>query len=75
MLFNESDINRTYGICEKDENNAKLRSVLFNIAWYNNQRQALSSKEKPKDSGISITDFLTSLRKPKLNEAMKELGF
>ena len=31
MLFNESDINRTYGICEKDENNAKLRSVLFNV--------------------------------------------
>ena len=75
MLSNKIDISRTYRICEKDENNGKLRLVIFNITWYNNQRLVFSSKKKLKDSGISITEFLTPLRKPKLNEAMKELGF
>ena len=74
IKITDNDIDRTHRI-GKPKNNGKPRPVIIKFARYNVRKKIFSSKKVLKDSGVSITESLTTFHMKKLNNARETFGF
>ena len=74
IKITDNDIDRTNRI-GKPKNNGKPRPVIIKFVRYNVRKKIFSSKKLLKDSGVSITESLTTFRMKKLNNARETFGF
>ena len=74
IKITDNDIDRTNRI-GKPKNNGKRRPFIIKFVRYNVRKKIFSSKKLLKDSGLSITESLTTFRMKKLNNARETFGF
>ena len=65
----------THRIGKNDKRSNRPRPVIVKFIRYNDREKIFSKKKQLKNSGISITESLTKLRKSKLAKAREEFGF
>ena len=61
IKITENGIDRTH-IIGKPKSNGKPRPVIIKFVRYNDRKKVFSSKKLLKDSGVSITESLTTFR-------------
>ena len=70
-----SDIDRTHRIGNKNKARKKGREMIIKFTRYNTRKKVFVNKRKFKETNISVTESLTSLRMTKLKDARDEYGF
>ena len=70
-----SDIDRTHRIGNKHKARKKGRAIIIKFTWYKTRKKVFMNKRKFKETNISVTESLMSLRMAKLKDARDDYGF
>ena len=70
-----SDIDRTHRIGNKHKARKNGRAIIIKFTWYKTTKKVFMNKRKFKETNISVTESLMSLRMAKLKDARDDYGF
>ena len=71
----EVEIERTHRVGKPKQNKKTPRPIIIKFVRYNCRRRIFLNKKNLKNTGISITESLTTKRKDMMNKAKERFGF